>query len=446
MEPRRRPVVIHVMTRLILGGPSRPVAAALDRLGQSGFRPVLVVGPPGPFETPDHAVLVSVPDLPVLQLRTLIRNPSPLDDLRALAGLSRAMRRLKPALIHTHTAKAGALGRLAGWLLRRHRPPAVHTFHGHSLSWAATGALSLGWSVIERALARTATDLIVALSPGQRDELRRYLGAHAGRKTRVLPLAFDPRISAGSDQELEALRARLGDKNQRVLGFVGRGVAVKGLTDLARAHAAAASRDPVTRERLRIVLIGPIEPLLEAKLRRTLAEGGIGEQWLFWGVSSGARHLMQAFDALVLPSRSEGTPVSILEAFSCGLPVIASAVGGVPELLECEWVREVAGDWNVKPANPRGLLVRPGSREGWIAALQRFAQNDRIPGDKHERQQFVQRVFDPDQHVADLIALYESLGVQAGGSPAQHRARGGELEQRGVKPQAEERFDEMPLQ
>lgn len=419
MSPLRPPVVMHVITRMILGGPTRPVLAALSRLRRHGWDPVLVTGSPTAHELRDDDAYRAAPDLTVIELPNLVRAPSVRRDLSATVALSGALRRFRPALIHTHTAKAGALGRFAGWLQSRHRPRAVHTFHGHSMNRASAGRSAAVWRLIERALARSATDLIVTLSPQQRDEIVGLLGGPIGSRVVVLPLAFDAAICPADLDQTRAFSDAIRRPGDRVLAFVGRGVPVKGLSDLARAHVRLTALEAAAARALRVVLVGPLEPAVERSVRSLLAAGGLADRWNFWGPALNPRPALDAVDGVVLPSHSEGTPVSILEALSLGLPVLASAVGGVPELLAGNWNRCGAGDWRVEAAPPRGLLVPAGDIEGWAAALRAFAVDPaQIPGDAHERRRFVAGTFDPDQHVADLHALYARLGVAASGAPS----------------------------
>ncbi len=408
----RRPIAIHIVTRLIRGGPTRPVLAALGRLSQIGYRPVLITGMPGRYEDEALDVLDTFPDLPVLRMRVLRRAPQPFFDCRALAGLAGAAARLRPAVVHTHTAKAGALGRVSSRFARGGSCRRIHTFHGHSLTRESSGRMAPLWRAIERLLLWGATDLLITLSPGQRDEIVRRLGPRAARLSVVLPLSHDPTRYAPAGQRT----LRVGEWRQpgeRLLAFLGRGVRVKGLEGLARAHARLAARDRARAGRLRLIIVGPMEPGVLEGSRSVLAHCGLGAQWHFIGSVPNPLSLLPEFDGLVLPSLSEGTPVSIIEAFDAGLPVIASAVGGVPEMLAMRWERSAPGVWHTRPCAPRGLLLPVGETDAWAAALERFVDDPAsVPGNPLARQTFVREVFDPDQGCADLDALYRRVGAR----------------------------------
>ncbi len=414
MNQERRPVAIHVMTRLIRGGPTRPVLTSLDRLSRLGYRTVLVTGMAGEYEDEALDNLNLFPDLPVLRLPWFARAPHPLWDCRTLAALAGTVSRLRPSVVHTHTAKAGALGRLAARMAPEFHCRRVHTFHGHSLSREATGNLAPVWRLAERLLLWGATDLLITLSPGQRSEIIRHLGPRAESKTAVLPLGYDPSAYLGSADQVSRITEwrRPGD---RLLAFVGRGVPVKGLDHLAHAHLRLAARSASSSIRLRVVVIGAMEPAVRSQVSRLLQAGALSQQWSFLGSIPNPLPLMGALDGLVLPSLSEGTPVSIIEALDAGLPVLASAVGGVPEMLSMRWERHGPGEWSTTPCAPRGLLLPPGDAEAWASALHNWIETPAfVPGDPLERQDFVRQVFHPARRGLDLDALYRLLGRQRG--------------------------------
>ena len=408
MERSARPLVLHLLTRLVLGGPTRPVLTGLDSLRRSGFQPLLVCGRAGPYEEEAIASLEHYAEVPVLRLDALVRHPSPGRDLRALAALRETLRRLRPEVVHTHTAKAGALGRLAG-RLDTARPVLVHTFHGHSLSDRASGRLAPLWRWVERRLQRHATDLLLTLSPAQREEIVSLLGIRPGFPVRVQPLAFDPAACGPAPTWPPPASAGSG----RRLVFVGRGVRVKGLDLLARAHARLASDDPRRAARLEVVVVGPMEPELRREVEGILGTGGLTSCWQWRGPRPDPLLEIARADGLVLPSRSEGTPVSVLEALWVGRPVLAAAVGGVPELLGCQWDRQGPGRWRCRPASPRGLALPAGDDDAWSAALGAFVEDPAsVPGDPGARRAFVEEVFDPRRLAEDLLELYRQVGAR----------------------------------
>ncbi len=410
--------VLHVVTRLVVGGPTRPLLAWLDGLSREGFAPLLASGRPAAGEVP-----WSLPPgrIPAWVVPGLCREPSPLRDLRAFLALARAIRRLAPAVVHTHTAKAGVLGRLAA-LLARPAPRVVHTFHGHSLSREAGGRLAPLWTRIERALA-PATDLLLAVSPRVADDLAGRLGLRTTPGILPLPVPVAP---AGP-----AIGAPPGTAGRRVALFLGRGVPVKGLDLLARAHARAEAHRAAGEPGVAVRVVGPVDERVRSELALLLGGAKIAHLWTFAGpVNDPLPELLRA-DFLVLPSRSEGTPVSILEALGAGLPVLASAVGGVPDLLAASWEMAAPGRWRCVPAPPRGWLLPPDHEDAWARALAAAARDPSVvPGDPEERRRFVARTFDPRARSSELAALYRGLLGRGGGpglrepAPAARQAPG----------------------
>lgn len=396
-----RSLCVQIVTRFILGGPTRPIAATLARLPARGFPSALVTG----WGTAHEVDVAPPPALEILRLPALVRDPSPLADARALAALRRWVALRRPAIVHTHTAKAGIIGRLA---TAGRRARTVHTFHGHSLDPVVSGRAALLWRLLERLFAVAATDRLVALSPRQAADLAARLGPRAARRLRVVPLAFDPRGDAAGGPLPDGFAA-LRRAVPRLLAFVGRGVRVKALPEFARAAARWAATAPGAAERLGIVVAGPVDPGERAAIDAVLAAAPGGPAWHFTGPVANPLPLLAAVDGLVLPSSSEGTPVAVLEALWSGLPVLASAVGGVPELLEATWTRRAAGEWTTAPGTPRGLVVR-GGEDGWREALARFvADPGAIPGDADGRRRFVEDVFDPDARTDELAELYREI-------------------------------------
>lgn len=423
---QRRPVALHVLTRLILGGPIRPVLDTCCLLAGLGYRPVLAVGSAATEEVRRDDLLECYPDLPVLQIAALVREPSPLKDLRALSVLTAATRRLEPAVVHTHTAKAGTVGRLGAVLARRRGVRLVHTFHGHSLSRSVSGAMAPAWTVVERLLATRATDLVLTLSPGQAEEIGGRLGRSAAARIAVVPLGVELSREPPSRSASERLREHR-VAGGVLAGFVGRGVPAKGLEDLAAAHARLETVDPAAAARLRVVLIGPVEQRLQQRVGAILAGAGIAERWLWLGPVFEAQSLMRELDALVLPSRSEGTPVSVIEALGQGIPILASRVGGVGEMLERSWERIGPGRWRTSPCEPRGLALPAADVEAWARALQSVVETGArgIPGDPAERRRFAESVFDPARRAFDLATLYRRIGAPRGTGPEERLAEQG---------------------
>ncbi len=334
--------------------------------------------------------------LRTIRVADLGRRVRPWSDLRAFARLLRIVFAERPDVVHTHTAKAGTLGRLAAGVFnatrsRRRRCLVVHTFHGHVLSGYFGPVASLAVRVTERLLARV-TDCIVTISPLQRDEIVNTFRIAPPDRVRVVPLGLElddllalPACGGG-------LRSSLGlEPAQIVFGYVGRLVPIKDLPTLLQAFALACRRVP--RACLVIVGDGP----MRAGLQQRAAELGVGGAVRFIGWCRDLPAVYATFDVVVLSSRNEGTPVALIEAMAAGRPVVATSVGGVPDVV-------VPGE--------TGILVPPGDPVALADAMVRLAED--ADGRRQLAAAARQTVFryHPSRLITDILDIYTN-GVAA---------------------------------
>lgn len=323
-EPVR---VLRVIARLNMGGPALHVSYLAAGLRDRGYETTLVAGEVGAGEE-SMAYVADELGVPVTTLPHLHRDISPIRDLLATVRLARIIREQRPHILHTHTAKAGAIGRLAALLAGRARPPiVVHTFHGHVLRGYFGRLRGLVFRVLERLLAKVA-DALIAVSPEVRDDLV-ALGVAPESKFAVIRLGIklDERV-AGDEGARAWMRRALGIADGRfTIGWVGRMTAVKRADDLLRAFRLL--RDRGVDACLCMVGDGPDREAVE----RLASELGVVRDCLFPGYQEGVGPFFAAFDVFVLPSGNEGTPVTAIEALASGCPVVATRVGGVPDVV-----------------------------------------------------------------------------------------------------------------
>jgi glycosyltransferase involved in cell wall biosynthesis len=258
----------------------------------------------------------------------LARDISPLNDALAVFRLAELIRKERPQILHTHTAKAGFVGRIAALLAGNARPPiVVHTFHGHVLRGYFNPFVTLGFRTLERWLASGTTKLI-AVSPEVRDDLVR-LGVAPQEKFAVIRLGIElgERVGGGDDVRRETRRQLGIGPDAFVVGWVGRMTAVKRTDDVLRAFRELLDRD--VDAWLCLVGDGPDR----AHMERRAHELGIARRCLFVGYQDDVAPYYEAIDALLLPSVNEGTPVSVIEALAAGRPAVATRVGGVPDVV-----------------------------------------------------------------------------------------------------------------
>jgi glycosyltransferase involved in cell wall biosynthesis len=313
--------VVRIVTRLNRGGPLRQLEALVPGLARLGIAGPVLVGRPAAGEEDASDVLRAV-GADVVAVPTLHRGIDPARDLAALRALRAAIRRERPDVVHTHLGKAGALGRLAA--AAEGVPAVVHTFHGHH--FAAPHVRGLAARLAERALAGRTTAGI-ALSKRQFDDVARVLSA---ARTTLVPPGIDvERLRVSVDPaRARALRAALAPRGERVLLWLGRLVPVKDPLALLEAAAAARARGAPP-----FVLVLAGAGPLRARVLAAARAAPTGAVRCVGAVPDPATWIA-ASDAVVLSSRSEGTPISLLEAGALGRAVAAPAVGGIEDVVE----------------------------------------------------------------------------------------------------------------
>src|SRR5437762_803846 len=232
MKAPERIKIVRVIARLNMGGPALHVAYLTDGLKKRGYDTTLVAGSLARGED-SMAFVADARDVPVIRIDELGREISPLRDLVATFRLARLIRRERPHILHTHTAKAGTVGRVAALLAGSRRPPiVVHTFHGHVLRGYFGPLRSLFFRLLERWLA-THTTALIAVSPQVRDDLVALGVAHQDRFVVIrLGIELDERLAPEQNGRDES-RRYLGIPGDRfAVGWIGRMTAVKRTDDV----------------------------------------------------------------------------------------------------------------------------------------------------------------------------------------------------------------------
>jgi glycosyltransferase involved in cell wall biosynthesis len=322
--------ILRIIARLNVGGPARHVVLLNAGLEARGHRTLLVHGSLDSGEASlEH--LAQERRLRVASIGDLQRNLGAFSDLRAFISLCRLIRREQPDIVHTHTAKAGTLGRLATFAVhpfRRKRPLVVHTFHGHVFEGYFSTTTNILVRGVERTLARL-TDIVVTISPRQRDDIVGRFGIATAAQTAVVPLGLDLDALLKLSPDAPDLRASLGIAHDDiVVGYAGRMVAVKDLETLLRAFAGALAAAPT----LRLILAG--DGSERAHAERLAASLRIAGRTHFLGWTDDLPRFYATTDFCALSSLNEGTPVAAIEAMAAARPVVSTAVGGVPDVVD----------------------------------------------------------------------------------------------------------------
>jgi glycosyltransferase involved in cell wall biosynthesis len=317
MRTGTAPSVLRVITRLNIGGPARHVGYLTRALPAHWFRTALVSG----SETPGEGRIE--PGVPYTTIPELQREVSPVRDVIALRRLRAIVRRSQPAIVHTHLAKAGLLGRVAAG--SGPSPIRIHTFHGHVLDGYFGMAASTTFLGIERALAHRCSALI-AVSEAVRDELY-DLGIGRADQWHVVPVGLELNHLLGDPPARDRARAVLGlPASGSVVGIVGRLVPIKDHeTFIAMAALVGQASPDVT-----FAIIG------DGERRRALEVAvppALRDRIVFTGWQTDLASVYAALDVVVLTSLNEGTPVALIEAAAAGRPVVATDVGGVRDVV-----------------------------------------------------------------------------------------------------------------
>ena len=371
----------RVVTRLNVGGPTRHIAILGGRLGPE-FQSVVLAGAQGEREGSQEWLVVEE-GAKVLHVPGLRREISPGADLRALYWLFRYFRRTRPAIVHTHMAKAGAVGRVAAFVAGV--PIRVHTFHGHVLEGFFGTRTSFLFKLIERGLARITTRF-VAISPEIAEDIAR-LQIGVG-KTSIVRLGLD--LEDFAKGERGRLRTELSVPADRPLvGVVARLVPSK--NHRLFLEAARLVRQVVPEAEFVIPGDGQLWEALQAEA----AALGLAEVVHFLGWREDLDSIYPDLDVVVCSSISEGTSVSIIQAGAAGRPVVSTRVGGMADIIH---------------DGINGYLVPSGDAPALADAIVRLLVNPetaRRMGQEGQRMALAR--YGADRLVRDLKDLYNEL-------------------------------------
>jgi glycosyltransferase involved in cell wall biosynthesis len=406
--------ILRIIARLNVGGPARHVIWLTEGLRPAGYETLLVTGVVPPGED-DMSYVAAAAGLQPFILPEMSREISVKDAL-TIWKLFRLMRRERPDIVHTHTAKAGTVGRGAGlmyrWLtptpLAARRCRFVHTYHGHVFHSYYGKLKTRLFLAIERFLARFATDRIVVISEQQRREINEVFRVGRREQFAVIPLGIDMSAYASWRDRRPRLRAELKlNDDVALIGIVGRLTEIKNHRLFLQA---AALLKKNTGSKVRFVIIG------DGNLRRDLEEQakslGLSEDVSFLGTRTDPEDFYPALDIVALTSLNEGTPLTLIEAMANARPVIATAVGGVVDMLGPQ-VPPAAKQDNQGAGYQlclRGVSVASGDAEGLARGLARLIED---PGLRDELGrnglEFVTRNYAKERLLTDIAELYRDL-------------------------------------
>jgi len=326
----RKIKILRIIARLNIGGPAIQATLLTRAFNNDEFESKLICGEISRGEG-DMGYIAERYGVNPTYLPQLGRNISPLRDVAALWGIFKHIRKFKPDIVHTHTAKAGTLGRIAAVLANI--PVKVHTFHGNIFQGYFNGRTTRFFLFIEKILARF-TNTIIAISPGQKREIvEKYQITDSGR-CRVIRLGFDLENFLNLEHKKKGhFREKFNFRNDDILvGIIGRLTSVKNHKMFIDAAGYLLNHaEPDLAERIKFVIVGDGE--LKGEIALYARFKGLAGKVFFSGWEKHIDEVYADMDIIALTSINEGTPVSLIEAMASSRPVIATDVGGVKDVL-----------------------------------------------------------------------------------------------------------------
>jgi glycosyltransferase involved in cell wall biosynthesis len=419
--------IVRVIARLNVGGPAKHVVWLTKGLQTPECESLLVAGtvPPGEDDMGYFATEMGVTPIFVPEMSREIS----VKDALTIWKLYKLFRRERPDIVHTHTAKAGTVGRAAGLLYRWFTPRLflghprpcrfVHTYHGHIFHSYYGPLKTRLFLAIEKVLAGMITDRIVVVSEQQRREINEEFEVGRAQQFSVIPLGLDTSVFANWSNRGQPFRAELGmNAGDILVGIVGRLTEIKNHEFFLRAAAEFKVLSRPTHAVVRFVVIG--DGSLRNKLEQLAASLGLAEDVIFVGSRRDLESVYPALDIVALTSRNEGTPLTLIEAMANSRPVISTAVGGVVDLLGEPALtpqglptreRRAAQDSEVPfVIRERGIAVSPNDTAGFAKGLALLVADADLRREIGERGlQFVAHHYAKERLLDDVRALYADL-------------------------------------
>jgi glycosyltransferase involved in cell wall biosynthesis len=413
--------VIRIIARLNVGGPAKHVVWLTSGLKDAGFDTLLVTGkvPEGEEDMSYFADELGVTPRYFSEMSREIS----FNDLRTVWKLFRLYLRERPDIVHTHTAKAGTVGRTAGLLYRWLTPGVfigkprqckfVHTYHGHVFHSYYGRSRTRLFLAIERLLAKFVTDRLIVISKQQSIEIGEKFRVGRSDQIKVIPLGLDLGLFADHASRRAKFRHELCIPDHTILiGIVGRLTEIKNHRMFLSVVARLKEVDPNCWRQgaVRFIVIG--DGGLREALEYQTEVLGLEQDVIFVGSRKDPEYFYPALDVVALTSHNEGTPLTLIEAMANARPVVATSVGGVVDLLG-----EVVEDGPYDVCR-RGIAVPPADREAFVSALSRIIRDRSLRQELGERGlEFVEVNYSKERLFEDIKNLYGELRHKAAHKP-----------------------------
>ncbi|MBU4258701.1 MAG: glycosyltransferase family 4 protein [Proteobacteria bacterium] len=403
----RKTKILRIIARLNIGGPAIHVALLTQGLDPDRFQSVLVTGKVSAQEG-DMSYLADTYGIKPIVISDLQREINFKKDLKTFIKVFAIIRREKPDIVHSHTAKAGFVARIAVCAYNfffNKKVKVVHTFHGHVFKGYFSRIKTFLFLWVERLLARS-TDVVIAISDSQKKELADKYRIISPDKIKIINLGFDLNPFLFSKALHGKFRRFLGIDNKTLLiGIVGRLVPIKNHMMFLKAAKIFINQNPGIR--VKFVVVGDGE--MRGELEAYCSKEGLSEHVLFCGWVRDVASVYADIDILALTSLNEGTPVSIIEAMASSVPVIATDVGGIKDLLGFY----ISNDYTANGFQlcERGILCENKDPQHFAKGLSYLLNNGL---DKDESRimralEYVKQNYSQERLIRDIKALYIDL-------------------------------------
>jgi glycosyltransferase involved in cell wall biosynthesis len=412
MTSNKNVKVVRVIARLNVGGPAKHVVWLTHGLQQSSFDTLLVAGTV-PEGEEDMGYFATEMGIEPHYIREMSREIS-IKDAVTVWKLFRLFVREQPDIIHTHTAKAGTVGRVAGFLYRWATPATligqprkcrfVHTYHGHIFHSYYGRLKTRVFILIERLLARFVTDRILVVSAQQHDEIGNRFGVGRNGQFLVVPLGLDLKIFDNGVSRRPFFRHELGIPDDTILvGIVGRLTEIKNHEFFLRAVARFKELKTEAQPEVKFVVIG--DGALRRQLEELAKSLGLENDIIFAGNRRDPQNFYPALDIVALTSKNEGTPLTLIEAMANARPVIATSVGGVVDLVG----EPLPSSLNHLECT-RGIRVPVGDEDAFASGLLRLAEDAELRNRLAQNgYHFVKSNYAKERLLEDIKGLYSDL-------------------------------------
>ena len=384
--------VLHIITRLDRGGSAQNTLLTCHELSQK-YAVVLAHGLSRESKMTDQerqSVERQIKEaqkrgLKDISIPCLVRRIDPVRDFLAFLSILRLLIREKPTIVHTHTYKAGILGCWAAKMAGV--PVIVHTPHGHVFFGHFSPLVTRFFMIIEKTTA-SIIDHMVALSEGERKD---YIAFSVSKPDKMVTIhsGVDVTRFMKAQVNIEEKRTSLGlNTKGLVVGTIGWLLPIKGPLYLLKAMEVIWQTNP----EIHLVYVGKGD--LEEEVRSEVSRTGVSEKVTFLGWRDDIPEIMQVLDIFVLPSLNEGMGRVLVEAMAAGKPIVASNVGGIPDLVK---------------DGQNGFLVKPGDSKSLSFAIKKLLDDKKMREEMGKKGRAMAGNYSVKKMVEKIDALYASL-------------------------------------